>query len=76
MTILPAKHIQDVRVYIVERQQSETALTPNDMACFVLLAAWPSKSGLTPTSKKLCDVSIEWREKAKSKIWKMGHEKF
>jgi hypothetical protein len=45
------------------------------MACFILLAVWPSKSGLIPSSEKLCDVSIEWREKAESKIQKMGHVK-
>jgi hypothetical protein len=50
-------------------------LTRIDMACFILLAVWPSKSGWTPSSEKLCDVSTEWREKAESKIWKMGHER-
>jgi hypothetical protein len=45
------------------------------MACFILLAVWPSNSGLTPSSEKLCDVSIEWWEKAELKIWKMGHVK-
>ncbi len=50
-----------------------SSLTRIDMACFILLAVWPSKSGLTPSSEKLCDVSKEWREKAESKIWKMGH---
>jgi hypothetical protein len=45
------------------------------MACAILLAVWPSKFGLTPSFEKLCDVSIEWREKAESKIWKMGHVK-
>jgi hypothetical protein len=43
------------------------------MACFILLAVWPRKSGLTPSSEKLCNVSTEWREKAESKIQKMGH---
>ncbi len=41
------------------------------MACFILLAVWPSNSRLTPTSEKLCDVSIEWWEKAERKIWKI-----
>jgi hypothetical protein len=45
------------------------------MACFVLLAVWPPKSGLTPSSKKLCDVTIEWREKAERKIRKMDYVK-
>ncbi len=45
------------------------------MACFVLLAIWPPKSGLTPSSKKLCDVTIEWREKAERKIRKMDYVK-
>jgi hypothetical protein len=50
-------------------------LTRNDMACFVLLAVWPPKSGLTPSSEKLCDVAIEWREKAERKIKKMDDVK-
>jgi hypothetical protein len=45
------------------------------MACFILLAVWPSKSGLTPSSEKLYDVSLEWQEKAESKIQKRGHVK-
>ncbi len=45
------------------------------MACFILLALWPSKSSLTPSSEKRCDISIEWREKAESKIRKMCHVK-
>jgi hypothetical protein len=33
------------------------------------------KSGLTPSSEKLCDVTIEWREKAERKIKKMDDVK-
>ncbi len=45
------------------------------MACFVLFAVWPPKSGLTPSSEKLCDVTIEWQEKVERKIWKMDDVK-
>jgi hypothetical protein len=45
------------------------------MAYFILLTVWPSKSGLTPSSTKLCDISIEWQEKVESKIRKMDHVK-
>jgi hypothetical protein len=45
------------------------------MACFELFAIWSPNSGLTPSSEKLCDVTIEWREKVKSKLWKMDDVK-
>jgi hypothetical protein len=39
---------------------SANAFNPKDMTYFMHLAVWPPKSSLTPNSKKLCDVTVEY----------------